>query len=66
MPTLALRARATAWCDGPYSVASDVAAGMAAGVTGTPTVFVNGRMIAGAQSFDGFERVVLEELELEL
>ena len=45
-------------------VASNVAAGVAAGVTGTPTVFVNGRMIAGAQSFDGFERVVLEELEL--
>ena len=45
-------------------IASDVAAGRAAGVRGTPTVFVNGRMIAGAQPFGAFERIVLEELAL--
>jgi len=45
-------------------ITSDVAAGRAAGVSGTPTVFINGRMIAGAQPFAAFERVVLEELAL--
>ena len=45
-------------------VSSDATAGAAAGVTGTPTMFVNGRMIAGAQAFEDLERLVLDELEL--
>ena len=45
-------------------IASDAAAGAAAGVAGTPTVFVNGRMIPGAQSFETYEQVVLDELQL--
>lgn len=45
-------------------IASDVATGAAVGVAGTPTVFVNGRMIAGAQSFETYEQVVLDELQL--
>ena len=45
-------------------IASDVAAGRAAGVTGTPTMFVNGRMVVGARSLEALEQVVLDELEL--
>ena len=45
-------------------IASDVAAGREAGVTGTPTVFVNGRMIMGAQPLETLEQVVIDELEL--
>lgn len=33
------------------------------GITGTPAFFVNGRPIVGAQPFDEFARVILEELE---
>lgn len=43
-------------------IASDVAAGAAAGVSGTPTVFVNGQVVAGVESFGALEQVVLDEL----
>lgn len=32
------------------------------GVSATPTVFINGRMIVGARPFEDYERIVLEEL----
>lgn len=43
-------------------VERDIAAGRAAGVTGTPTFFINGRMLGGAQPLDEFVRVIEEEL----
>ena len=43
---------------------ADAEAGNAAGVTGTPAFFVNGRLLSGAQPFDVFKRVIDEELEL--
>lgn len=43
-------------------VDADIAAADAAGVTGTPAFFINGRMIDGAQPFDAFKRVIDEEL----
>lgn len=44
------------------AVDADIAAGDAAGVTGTPAFFINGRAIEGAQPFDTFKRVIEEEL----
>ncbi len=38
-------------------------AGEAAGVTGTPAFFVNGRLISGAQPLDAFKAVIDEELK---
>ncbi|HEY6894639.1 MAG TPA: thioredoxin domain-containing protein [Rhodanobacteraceae bacterium] len=43
---------------------TDVQAGEAAGVNGTPAFFINGRMINGALPFSEFKRVIDEELEL--
>jgi protein-disulfide isomerase len=43
-------------------VDADIAAADAAGVTGTPAFFINGRMLDGAQPFDAFKRVIDEEL----
>lgn len=43
-------------------VEADAAAGTTAGVTGTPTTFVNGRRIVGAQPLERFVAVVDEEL----
>jgi predicted DsbA family dithiol-disulfide isomerase len=34
------------------------------GITGTPTFFVNGRMLVGAQPLSAFTRVIEEELAL--
>jgi protein-disulfide isomerase len=42
----------------------DMAAGEAAGVTGTPAFFINGRMLEGAQPLEKFQEVIDEELEL--
>jgi protein-disulfide isomerase len=39
-------------------VAEDLDAGKKAGVVGTPTFFVNGRMLEGAQPFAAFEKIV--------
>lgn len=44
-------------------VDKDIADGSAAGVTGTPAIFVNGRLIVGAQPFAAFKAVIDEELK---
>jgi len=43
-------------------VRDSVAAGSAVGVSSTPTVFVNGRMLEGAQPYEVFAAVIDEEL----
>lgn len=43
-------------------VDADVSKGNAAGVTGTPAFFINGRLIPGAVPFDEFKKVIDEEL----
>jgi protein-disulfide isomerase len=43
-------------------VQQSVKAGQAAGVSGTPAFFVNGRMISGAQPFEKFKEIIDEEL----
>ena len=43
-------------------VQADMAEGQAAGVTGTPAFFINGRMVSGAQSLERFSEIVEEEL----
>ena len=40
----------------------DVDAGMVAGVTGTPTVFINGRSVTGARPFEAYQRIIEAEL----
>jgi protein-disulfide isomerase len=45
-------------------VDADVQAGVAAGVSGTPAFFINGRALMGAQPFEEFKRIIDEELEL--
>jgi protein-disulfide isomerase len=46
----------------PDTVKSDVKAGMIAGVSGTPAVFINGRFVNGAQPYEMFTRIIDEEL----
>jgi protein-disulfide isomerase len=43
-------------------VEADSAAGSAVGANGTPTFFVNGRELVGAQPFDAFKRLIDEEI----
>lgn len=43
-------------------VQDDMEAGEAAGVSGTPAFFINGRVLSGAQPFEAFKRVIDEEL----
>lgn len=43
-------------------IQSDIAAGGSAGVTGTPTMIVNGHLLAGAVSYDDAARLVEREL----
>lgn len=43
-------------------VEDDMEAGEAAGVSGTPAFFINGRVLSGAQPFDAFKRIIDEEL----
>jgi len=43
-------------------VQADMAEGQAAGVTGTPAFFINGRMVSGAQPLERFVEMVEEEL----
>jgi len=45
------------------AVQKDVDDGHGLGVTGTPTFFVNGRLLSGAQPFENFARMIDEELE---
>lgn len=44
-------------------VRDDFADGSAAGVSGTPSFFVNGRLIVGSQPFESFKRIIDEELQ---
>jgi protein-disulfide isomerase len=44
-------------------VQADFEDGEAAGVSGTPAFFINGRLLSGAQPFEAFQRVIDEELE---
>ncbi|HYX92011.1 MAG TPA: thioredoxin domain-containing protein, partial [Myxococcaceae bacterium] len=43
-------------------VEADAAAGSAAGANGTPTFFINGRQVVGAQPFPAFKAVIDEEI----
>lgn len=43
-------------------VRDQLAEGRAKGVTSTPTVLINGVMVAGAQPFEAFQLVIEEEL----
>ena len=43
-------------------VQEDVDEGVSHGVSSTPTVFINGRPIAGAVPIETFDRVIREEL----
>jgi protein-disulfide isomerase len=43
-------------------VRADLDDGMAYGVSGTPTFFINGRPFVGAQPYDAFEQAIEEEL----
>ncbi len=44
-------------------VATDLEEGRAAGVSGTPAMFVNGRFISGAVPYDQIAALVDEEIE---
>jgi protein-disulfide isomerase len=46
-------------------VDADVQAAIAAGVTGTPGFFINGRPVSGAQPYEVFRRIIDEELQRE-
>ena len=37
--------------------------GTGLGVRSTPTVFINGRMVSGAQPYEVFTKIIDEELE---
>lgn len=43
-------------------VKDDMAAGSAAGVTGTPAMFINGRMVSGAVPFEQLAQIIDDEL----
>lgn len=44
------------------NVADDLAAGQKAGVNGTPTVFINGLPVVGAQPYSAFKTVIDQQL----
>jgi protein-disulfide isomerase len=44
-------------------IKKDLAEGAANGANGTPTFFINGRQLVGAQPFDAFKAVIDEELK---
>lgn len=44
-------------------VENDFADGSAYGVSGTPTIFINGRAVVGAQPFSSFKVIIDEELK---
>lgn len=50
---------------GKYAAAvqQDLEDGMAAGVSGTPAVYVNGRVLKGSKPYDGIKKVIEEELQ---
>jgi protein-disulfide isomerase len=43
-------------------VNTDLKYGTQLGVGSTPTIFINGRAIAGAQPFEAFQSIIDEEL----
>ncbi len=43
-------------------VSADLAKGQAAGVNGTPTIFINGQSVVGAQPFSAFKAVIDKSL----
>ena len=45
------------------NVLADQKIGTAVGASGTPTFFVNGRQIVGAQPFDKFKAIIDEEIK---
>jgi len=45
------------------AVSADVAQGRALGVTGTPTFFVNGKQLVGAQPLEAFREAVQQALD---
>ena len=45
------------------TVQQDVEDGMVAGVSGTPALFVNGRLLSGAQPYEAITRLIEEELK---
>jgi protein-disulfide isomerase len=49
--------------DHQSEIDADVAVARRLGVTGTPTLFVNGRRIGGAQPLSSFESLIREELQ---
>jgi protein-disulfide isomerase len=46
------------------AVQADVAQGLALGIPGTPSFFINGRLGAGALPYDSLAEVVEEEIDL--
>lgn len=44
------------------NISADQAEGERLGVTGTPTFFIDGRMLVGAQPYSEFEKIINEEL----
>lgn len=44
-------------------IAKDTQDGQSAGVTGTPTFFINGKMVVGAQPFASFQQAIDEQLK---
>jgi protein-disulfide isomerase len=59
-------ARFNACLDSGKEVAAidkDIAEGMKAGVTGTPTMFINGRMMVGARPYSDIQAVIEDELQ---
>lgn len=45
------------------AVQDDFALGQKVGVSGTPTFFINGKMLVGAQPFENFKALIEEELD---
>ncbi len=45
-------------------VLADVRAGILAGVNGTPTLFINGRPVSGAQPIESYTEIIDDELDL--
>jgi protein-disulfide isomerase len=44
-------------------VRTDLNAGSRLGVSSTPAVFINGRLVSGAQPYETFAAIIEEELE---
>jgi protein-disulfide isomerase len=44
------------------SIAEDSRLGDSVGANGTPTLFINGRMVVGAQPFESFKQIIDDEL----